>query len=92
MEDDKKDDKGKTSTAWSTRDEVILIETLVKQKLAGKWGDNNSKKVAWTACEAALAGKDKPGVVPKNLNVIKNCWQRVSVTFFEYMRVSHILM
>jgi hypothetical protein len=84
-----KDDKAKTSTAWSTKDETILIETLVQQKLAGNWGDNNPKKAAWTACEATLASKEKPGAVPKNVNAIKNCWQRVSHTFFEYMRISH---
>jgi hypothetical protein len=83
--------KAKTSAAWSTKDETTLIETLVKQKLAGNWGDNNPKKAAWMACEAALAGTGKPGVVPKNINAIKNRWQRVSHTFFEYMRISHVL-
>jgi len=33
MANDKKDNKGKTSTTWSSKDETILIETLIKQKL-----------------------------------------------------------
>jgi len=92
MADDKKDNKGKTSTTWSSKDETILIETLVKQKLASNWGDNNPKKAAWMACEAALAGTGKPGAVPKTLNTLKNHWQRVSLLFLEYMRISHILL
>jgi hypothetical protein len=83
MADNNKDDKAKTSTAWSHRDETILIETLVQQKQAGNWGDNNPKKAAWTACEAALTGKEKPGAVRKTVTAIKNRWQRVSHTFFE---------
>jgi hypothetical protein len=82
MTNDNNDDKGKMSTAWQTKDEKILIKTLVKQKLAGNWGDNNPKKVAWTACEAALVGTEKPGMIPKNINALKNCWQRVSLSFF----------
>jgi len=46
MANDKKDNKGNTSTTWSSKDETILTKTLVKQKLAGNWGDNNPKKVA----------------------------------------------
>jgi hypothetical protein len=30
-----------------------------------------------TACKAALASTDKPGVVLKTVNAIKNHWQRV---------------
>jgi hypothetical protein len=90
MADNNKDEKAKTSAAWTTDDETILIETLVKQKLAGNWGDNNPKKAAWTACEVALAGTDKPGAIPKNINTIKNRWQRVTYTVFEYMRISHL--
>jgi hypothetical protein len=81
MADDIKDDKAKIPTAWSAKDESILIETLVQQKLAGNWGDNNPKKQAWTACEAALASADKPGTTPKSLNTIKNRWQRVDLYF-----------
>ena len=92
MADNKKDNKGKTSTTRSSKDETILIETLVKQKLAGNWGDNNPKKAAWTACEAALAGTGKPGAVPKTLNALKNRWQRVSLLFLKYMCISHILL
>jgi len=44
MAEDNKDDKGKTSTAWTIKDETLLIETLVRQKIAGNWGDNNPKK------------------------------------------------
>jgi hypothetical protein len=90
MTDNNKDDKGKVSTTWQTKDEKILIGTLIKQKLASNWGDNNPKKAAWMACEAALIGTEKPGSVPKNVNVIKNCWQRVSLYFFEYMHIFHI--
>jgi hypothetical protein len=90
MAENNKDNKVKTSAAWCTNDETILIETLIKQKLAGNWGDNNPKKAAWTACEAALAGTGKPGAIPKSTNTIKNCWQGVSYTFFEYMCISHV--
>jgi len=92
MANNKKDNKGKTSTTWSFKDEIILIEILIKQKLAGNWGDNNPKKAAWTACEAALAGTGKPGAVPKTLNALKNRWQRVSLLFLKYMCISHILL
>jgi hypothetical protein len=80
MPDDNKDDKGKFSTMWSIKDETLLIKTLVQQKIAGNWGDNNPKKVAWTACETALTGGDKLAVVPKSVNTIKNRWQRVSLS------------
>jgi hypothetical protein len=89
---DDKDNKGKTSTTWSSKDEAILIETLVKQKLAGNWGDNNPKKSAWMACETALAGTGKSGTVQKSLNAIKNRWQRVSLLSLKYMRISHSLL
>ena len=88
MAEDNKDDKGKTSTAWTIKDETLLIETLVRQKIAGNWGDNNPKKAAWTACETALAGGDKSAVVLKSINAIKNCWQRVSLFLIEYMRIN----
>jgi hypothetical protein len=90
MANDNKDDKAKISAAWSTRDETILIETLVQQKLAGNWGDNNPKKAAWTACQAALAGTEKPGGVPKNINAIKNRWQRVS--YYTTLNICTFLM
>jgi hypothetical protein len=34
MAEDNKDDKGKTSTTWSIKDETLLIKTLVQQKIA----------------------------------------------------------
>jgi hypothetical protein len=58
---------------------------LILQKLASNWGDNNPKKTAWTVCKAALASTDKPGVVLKTVNAIKNCWQRVTLFLIEYM-------
>jgi hypothetical protein len=85
--EDNKDDKGKFSTVWFIQDETLLIKTLVQQKIAGNWGDNNPKKAAWTACKTALAGGDKSAVVPKSVNTIKNCWQRVSLFLSEYMRI-----
>jgi len=86
MAEDNKDDKGKTSTAWNVKEETILIETLVQQKIAGNWGDNNPKKMAWTACETALAGT----VAPKSANSIKNCWQRVGFFYLNICAYIHI--
>jgi hypothetical protein len=76
----------------SSKDEAIPIETLIKQKLAGNWGDNNPKKLAWTACETALADTGKSGAVQKSLNVIKNHWQRVSLLSLRYMCIAHSLL
>jgi len=91
MANNKKDNK-KTSTTWSFKVETILIKTLVKQKLAGNWGDNNPNKVAWMAYKAALASIGKLKAVPKTLNMLKNHLQRVSLLFLEYMCISHILL
>jgi hypothetical protein len=63
---------------WSCEVEAILIQALLKAKEERKWGDNNPKPVAWTACVAALSGSEKTnGGVPKNAKAIKSRWQRV---------------
>ncbi|KAH9988184.1 hypothetical protein BJV77DRAFT_910226, partial [Russula vinacea] len=55
-----------------------LVRTLKQQKTSGNWGDNNPKKVAWTACETALAGSEVlSGGAPKTVVSIKNRWQRL---------------
>ena len=71
-------EKDKTSTKWTVADEALLIETLIKQKLTGNWGDNNPKPVAWTACENALVGSEEvSGGSTKTVPAIKSCWQWV---------------
>jgi hypothetical protein len=71
-------EKDKTSTKWTAAAEALLVETLIKQKLTGNWGDNNPKPVAWTACENALAGSEEAsGGCPKTVVAIKSRWQRV---------------
>jgi hypothetical protein len=70
--------KDKSSTTWRREDEATLVQILKQQKASGNWGDNNPKKVAWTACETALAGSEvMSGGAPKTLVSIKNRWQRV---------------
>lgn len=70
--------KEKTSTAWTKLDEATLVQTLIKQKLLGNWGDNNPKPVAFTECEKALVGSEaRSGGTAKNVMAIKNRWQRV---------------
>jgi hypothetical protein len=74
--------KDKESTRWTSADEAVLVETLVKEKAKGMWGDNNPKPAAWTACEAALAGSEKvSGGGPKVVAAItgKSQWQRVYI-------------
>jgi hypothetical protein len=80
---DKTDDKqDKTSTKWTAANEATLIHTLSDEKTKGNWGDNNPKKVAYTACERALADSEKrSGGVPKSFTTIKNRWQRVRPLF-----------
>ena len=63
---------------WSPEDEATLVAALTKAKVEGKWGDNNPKAVAWTACVAALAGSEqKSGGQPKDARAIRRRWQRV---------------
>jgi hypothetical protein len=70
--------KEKSATVWLRKDEATLIQVLKQQKALGNWGDNNPKKIAWTACELALAGSEaKSGGGRKTVVVIKNRWQHV---------------
>jgi hypothetical protein len=67
---------------WSKYDDVIFIQTLKQQKALGNWGDNNPKKIAYTACEAALIGSEaKSGGGPKTEAPLRNRWQRVHHPF-----------
>lgn len=59
--------------------DAALVHMLTDQKIKGNWGDNNPKKVAWSACKTALAGSEKNlGGTLKTVTAIKNQWQRVS--------------
>jgi len=48
-----------TKATWTNKDKVLLIYTLLEERSKGNWGDNNPKKQAWVAYEAALAGSEK---------------------------------
>jgi hypothetical protein len=51
---------------------------LTKAKEDIKWGDNNPKEMAWTACVAALVGSETlSGEVAKDSKAVKRRWQRV---------------
>ena len=79
-------EKEKTSFAWSCDDEATLVRTLKKAKEDGKWGDNNPKPTAWTACVEVLSNSKKAsGGVPKGAKSIKNRWQCVCVYYISYM-------
>jgi len=68
-----------TKASWTSEDEAVLVHTLLNEKSKGNWGDNNPKKQAWSACEAALAGSEKATKsCCKDVSSIKSCWQRVS--------------
>jgi hypothetical protein len=68
------------SAVWTRNDEATLVHSLKKAKDDGKWGDNNPKGTAWTACVAALSGSENvSGGGPKTAKAIKNRWQRVRV-------------
>ena len=68
-----------TKTAWTKEDESLLVHTLLEQRAKGNWGDNNPKKQAWVACEAALVGSEKETrSCHKDIPSIKSRWQRVS--------------
>jgi hypothetical protein len=51
--------KDKVNAIWSRDDKSILIRTLKRAKEDSKWGDNNPKEAAWTACVAALLDSEK---------------------------------
>ncbi|KAH9037596.1 Myb/SANT-like DNA-binding domain-containing protein [Lactarius pseudohatsudake] len=73
---DEKQDKNPVK--WSQADEAMLLHTLADEKANANWGDNNPKKVAWTACECALADSEKKsGGTAKSAQAIKNRWQRL---------------
>jgi len=81
----KKDTKDNSSNAasmktlWTSADEALLVTTLLEEKHKGNWGDNNPKKQAWVACEAALAGlENATNSCRKDVSSIKSCWQQVS--------------
>jgi len=66
-------------TRWKSHQETLLVAVMTEQKHIGNWGDNNPKKPAYKACEAALAGtENKDGGPAKTYLVIKNKWQCVS--------------
>jgi len=77
--DNKKDIKpDKLSVKWTQADDAMLLHTLANEKTKANWGDNNPKKVAWTACERALTDSERlSGGTPKTAQAIKNRWQRV---------------
>ena len=54
-----KHNTGKANATWNRTDKATLVRTLMKAKEDGKWGDNNPKEAAWSACVAALAGSEK---------------------------------
>jgi hypothetical protein len=71
-------DKGNIYTKWNRDDEVMLVQTLIKAKEDKKWGDNNPKPAAWTACAAALSGSEiRMEGIAKNVKAIKTRWQRI---------------
>ena len=77
-----------TKAAWTNEDEALLVHTLLQERSRGNWGDNNPKKQAWVACEAALAGSEKvTKSCHKDISAIKSRWQRVSAPHdARYMR------
>jgi len=77
-----------TKTSWTSADEALLVTTLLEEKCKGNWGDNNPKKQAWVACEAALAGLENvTNSCHKDVSSIKSCWQQVSThCTLKYMR------
>jgi len=65
-----------TKTSWTSTDEALLVTTLLEEKRKGNWGNNNPKKQAWVACEAALAGlENATNSCHKDVSSIKSCWQ-----------------
>ncbi|KAI9431664.1 Myb/SANT-like DNA-binding domain-containing protein [Lactarius indigo] len=73
---DEKQDKN--AVKWSQADEAMLLQTLADEKAKANWGDNNPKKIAWTACERTLMDSEKKsGGTPKTIQAIKNRWQRL---------------
>ena len=68
----------KEKTRWTSADEVLLVETLAREKAKGNWGNNSPKPVVFTACEVALAGRGSvSGGTAKGIQAIKSRWQRV---------------
>lgn len=79
--------KEKISSTWSGDDEAMLVRTMKKAKEDGKWGDNNPKPTAWTACVEALSGSEgASGGAPKGAKAIKSRWQRVCAHPISCMR------
>ena len=71
-----KEEIGPSKTAWTSKDEELLIHTLIDKKRKGNWGDNNPKKQAWVACEATSKGSEKAtNSCQKEVSSIKSCWQ-----------------
>ncbi|KAH9037598.1 Myb/SANT-like DNA-binding domain-containing protein [Lactarius pseudohatsudake] len=78
MDDKKGTKQDKVSVKWTLADEATLLQTLADEKTKNNWGDNNPKKVAWTACERTLADSERrSGGTPKTAQAIKNRWQRL---------------
>jgi hypothetical protein len=80
-------DNQKLTCIWSRDDEAKLVQAMMRQKELGNFGDNNPRKIAWTACETALAGSEIiSGGAAKNIGSIKNRWQRVHIIFLSFLR------
>ena len=74
-------DPNKDPTApakWSSANDATLVETFRAEKLNANWGDNGPKPVVYTAAERALKGSESiSGGGPKDIQAIKNRWQKV---------------
>ena len=72
------EDASKTAAKWSAADDVTLVETFKTEKDKANWGDNGPKPVVYTEAMKALAGSEvSSGGGPKNVQAIKNRWQKV---------------
>ena len=83
--------KEKNSACWHAVDDAALVHMLTDQKIKGNWGDNNLKKVAWSACKTALAGSEKDSEgTPKTVTAIKNMAK--GIPFKNHAIFDHIFM
>jgi hypothetical protein len=77
------DPNGASLPAKSSGDDAVLVETFRAEKARANWGDNGPKPAVYTEAMKVLARSETiSGGGPKNVQAVKNRWQKVSTNIF----------
>jgi len=78
----------KDKAKWSAAEEVAIITTLLKQKVAGNSSESGFKPAVWLLVKF-MVSKASSGGGRKDLQQCKTCYHRVSNFLLPSCSVSH---